>query len=124
MLPIPTSSLILFAGGFVESMYIATQSAQNGNTDKLTHRLSEQIVTLNSIVHLLNDEKEKSDNVKKLIVLMTKIQTSFANCAAHKAQLATLEEGEEPISFSITEDEMVKITAEVAAARNEITSNN
>ncbi len=118
------ASLTIFAGGFVESIYIATQSTQKINSEKLVSRLSEQIITLNSIVHLLKDEKKTNEKEKHLIELMVQLQNVYMNCADYKAKMAVAEEGEDVSSFSISEQELKNITNEFAKVRNEITSNN
>lgn len=118
------SSLTIFAGGFVESIYIATQSTQKINSEKLISRLSEQIITLNNLVHLLKDEKKTSQNEKHLIELMVQLQNVYMNCADYKAKMAVAEEGEDVSSFSISDEELKKIRDEFAKVRNEITVNN
>jgi hypothetical protein len=70
-----TSSLIL-AGGWIESMHFACKMSAQSNNPKITERIGEQQQTLNTMIEIL-EEYNKSKQNDALIASLTDLKTDF-----------------------------------------------
>lgn len=69
-------SALILVGGWVESMYIATEINKEKNDQRIVSRIGEQQETLNTIIDIL-DKYNKDGANKDLIASMSKLKTEF-----------------------------------------------
>lgn len=113
-----TSSLLVFAGGWIESMHIATKSIENVDNEKILRRLSEQHVTLEALIKLFEEETDHNEQLDELITDLKSIATIYNECADYKAKMSTAEEGTDVLDFEMSKEEKVKLSAKIAEIRS------
>lgn len=115
------SALTVFAGAWVESMYISSQSLAANYNEKLALEIAEQHVSLTNLIKLLSEHEESNnEEFKPIMEGLKKIEVAFSTTADYKVQMQKIvadSTGEEmPFDFKLSQDEMkelAKISAEI-----------
>jgi hypothetical protein len=118
----PTLSLVV-AGGWIESLYIATSLAKYDEKSPVVERLADQKYTLDNLIEFL--KKYESDaNVAGVLTQFTELQAEFNKIGEKDAAAATdksknvLGGGKE---LAITADQYKAIVEKIKAIRNSYT---
>ncbi|MBP8034274.1 MAG: hypothetical protein KAZ71_06725 [Bacteroidia bacterium] len=118
----PTLSLVV-AGGWIESLYIATSLAKYEEKSPVVERLADQKYTLDNLIEFL--KKYESDaNVATVLTQFTELQAEFNKIGEKDAAAATdktknvLGGGKE---LTITADQYKAIVEKIKAIRNSYT---
>jgi len=118
----PTLSLVV-AGGWIESLYIATSLAKYDAKSPVVERLADQKYTLDNLIEFL--KKYESDaNVAGVLTQFTELQTEFNKIGEKEAAAAAdktkhvLGGGKE---LAITADQYKAIVDKIKAIRNSYT---
>jgi hypothetical protein len=121
----PTLSLVV-AGGWIESLYIATSLAKYDAKSPVVERLADQKYTLDNLIEFL--KKYESDaSVAGVLAQFTDLQSDFAKIGEKDAAAATdktrnvLGGGKE---LAITADQYKAIVDKIKAIRNSYTLTN
>lgn len=121
-------SALILAGGWVESMYLASQLAIETNDNKLLRRIGDQKQTLKTMISLLkenNQEKQCDEliqNLETLNLTFEKININYVynepetNADKHLTIL------KHTVSFEITNDTLLDINKQIKEIRNYITA--
>ncbi len=122
-------SAMILAGGWVESLYFATELLEATNSDKLRQRIAEQKNTIDNLIGLLGQENE-SGVLDDLIGKLNDVKASYASVSStyEYAEPETQADSKLTIIKSKTTVEMSdetlhEITTKITALRNEITGN-
>lgn len=99
---------IVFAGAWIETMYLGVKVNENEKNEKLMLRLSEQAVILDGLIKSIQQTDEDKDYTD-LIADLEKINTHFS---------AFQEDSEE--SFALSDEQVAALSADVVAARAKI----
>jgi hypothetical protein len=110
---------LMFAGGWLESMYIATKSIENNKNEKIMKRLAEQRNTLEALLKTLENYEGKDSKITDLKNDFLALNTAFENCADFKAQPIE-EDGTKPLTFKIALEELQLIAAKISEIRTKI----
>jgi len=99
---------IVFAGAWIETMYLGAKVNQSNSNEKLISRISEQAVVLNSLIKSIkqNDEDKKFSD---LILDLEKINSHFKGFN---------DESEEV--FTLTEDQVKNLSADIIEIRTKV----
>lgn len=119
---VATSALIIF-GGWIEGIYIATQSAKNnpGNQEMRT-RIAEQKYSFNNLVSLFEDYQQDPDlgpvynDLMDLKTVFDKVEiTTEVAVVKNKGEVASIGGGN---SISLDETDLEALTAKILEIRN------
>lgn len=107
---------IVFAGAWIESLYIATKVHGADNEKAFNDRFSEQMRILGSIIDALKVEEKKDPNITKLIADLQEIKNSYDDLLAVKIkpEAAENEYSEEP---TLTGVEVVFLAKKIEVLR-------
>lgn len=107
---------IVFAGAWIESLYIATKVHGAENEKAFNERFSEQMRILGSIIDALKVEEKKDANIAQLIAQLQEIKNSYDDLLAAKVkpEAAETEYSEEP---SLTGVEVVFLAKKIEDLR-------
>lgn len=107
---------IVFAGAWIESLYIATKVHGADNEKAFNDRFSEQMRILGSIIDALKVEEKKDPNISKLIAELQEIKNSYDDLLAAKIkpEVAEDEFSEEP---TLTGVEVVFLAKKIEVLR-------
>lgn len=109
-------SVVFFAGGWTEGMYIGSMVANDGK-HSVTGRLIEQMVILENMVEALEQYPHKSNELDNLIADFKAIDNMYKNFEAIKNQ------DKENISFEnikLTDEELKMLSAKINEMRTKI----
>jgi hypothetical protein len=109
-------SVVFFAGGWTEGMYLGTQMVKDGSS-QVASRLVEQIVILENLIKALENYPSKSDDLDNLIADLKKIDNMYRNFESIKSQDA------EDISFKdivLTQTEVDNLVNTIVNLRTRI----
>jgi hypothetical protein len=68
---------VVFAGAWIESLYIASKVFENGKDEALNNKLSEQMTILGSIINALKAEEKKEPAINGLIADLNDIKNVY-----------------------------------------------
>lgn len=105
---------VMFAGAWVESMYIAAKVNEQGKNKKIADKLSEQMVILSKIIGALKSYQEQNNDIKNLSMELEKIQAVYESAKPART------ENEEDAEVVLTEDNLTKISAAITELRNKL----
>jgi hypothetical protein len=109
--------MIIFAGAWVEGMYFGAKDAVEKGKMDIGGKLSEQMMTLESLVRVLGKAKDDSEELTSVVADLKDIYDSYMNLESVKGL-----EGDEAYAATLKPEE-VKIMAEkLIALRTKITS--
>lgn len=97
---------IIFAGAWIETMFIGAEVNKTQSNEKLIFRLSEQAVVLADLINALKKADEDGDYVE-LITDLEKIKINFGNIT-------------EDENTTLNETQIVALTNDIVALRNKI----
>jgi hypothetical protein len=109
---------VIFAGAWVESMYIGTQVYKKDGNEKVVVALMEQMAVCKGIIQELEKNKDKDPGIAGMIVELQKIQTAIDAMPSMKKVL-----GDDEMDFSEanpTKEELDPIILIVEEVRNKI----
>lgn len=102
------NSLTIFAGAWIESMYIGSKVVEKNNNVKLQKRLAEQSIILNNLIKEM--EKERYDINKELLNDLKSIDSHFKNLKG--------EELKENPEYQLSDQELMDLAKELEQIRN------
>lgn len=114
-------SAIIFAGAWIESMYIGAKVYEKTNNEKITARIVEQMTILESIVKVLKIQESKDPSITSLIAQLTSINDIYNGFESVKAQQSA-KENEEYSSPTLTAENLKALTAKISEVRTKIVS--
>lgn len=107
---------ILFAGAWIESLYIASKVFENGKDEALNKKISEQMNILGSITNALKVEEKKEPGITGLIADLTVIQNIYdALPSVKKNNLDTIVDTRK--KTILTNDEVATLTKKIEELR-------
>lgn len=112
-------SAIIFAGAWIESMYIGTKVYEKTNNEKVTARIIEQMTISNNIVKVLKSYEKKDASISGVIAHLTSINDTYSNFASVKSMAASNEE-ENGDSPTLSKDEIKALSVKIEEVRNQI----
>lgn len=84
----PTLSLVV-AGGWIESLYIATNLAKYEPNSPVVERLADQKYTLDNLIEFLKKYEKENADVASVVVQFTELQAEFNKIGEKDAAVAT-----------------------------------
>ena len=99
---------IVFAGAWVETMYLGVKVNESGTNDKLVARLSEQAVILDGLIKSIEQTDEDKDYTD-LVADLNKINSHFSSF-----------DSESDEEFTLTEENIKALSEDVIALRSKI----
>jgi hypothetical protein len=105
---------LVFAGAWVESMYIGSKVYEKGKEASLSSKLAEQMNILSSIVNALKAEEKKDAGIPELIADLNVVKDIYDNLETVKAN--TKAESEE--MPKLTDDDLAKLGVKIEELRN------
>lgn len=107
---------IVFAGAWIESLYIATQVHGTGDEKAFNDKFTEQMRILESIINALKAEEKKDDNISKLIADLQEIKNNYDDLLSSKSKPDVTENelSEDP---TLTGVEVVFLAKKIEALR-------
>ncbi|MBN8697107.1 MAG: hypothetical protein J0L87_11320 [Bacteroidetes bacterium] len=105
---------IVFAGAWVESLYIGSKVFEKSKSKDLNSKLAEQMTILESIVNALKAEEKKDANITGLIADMESVKTIYdALESVKKFQESTDENAE----VTLSDEEVAQLTKKIEEVR-------
>jgi len=105
---------IVFAGAWVESMYVGSKAYEKAKDKELNNKLSEQMTILKSIVNALKADVKRDAAISTLVADMEAIQAVYAELASVKAFNAEDENAE----INLSDEEVAQLTKKIEEIRN------
>ena len=106
---------VVFAGGFVENMYLASMSLTSEGNDELESRLVSEMRILDNLLEGLNANPDKDDALNMLITDLEAVKSTYKNFSI----VADLGEGNDE-NLTISDDELTALAGALTTARNHI----
>lgn len=106
---------IVFAGAWIESLYIASKVFENGKDEALNKKLSEQMNILGSIINALKSEEKKEASISRIIADLTVIQNIYDALPSVKNNLDTIVDTRK--KTTLTNDEVATLTKKIEELR-------
>jgi hypothetical protein len=106
---------LVFAGAWVESMYIGSKVFEKGKEQGLSNKLAEQMNILGSIVNALKVEEKKDAGITGLIADLNVIKDVYDGLGSVKAASAKTDNEDIPM---LTNDELAQLSAKIEVLRN------
>lgn len=100
---------VLFAGGWIESVYLGTQSVKEQSNEDLQRQLIKEMMILDNLIMGLKANPEKEDVIKGLIVDLTAIKEIF--------QGLSIIQNVDDENATVTPEEFAALSAKVAEVR-------
>ena len=113
------TGLVIFAGAWIESMYISTQSVQKLMNDKITRRIAEQHVTLSALIKMYEAENDLGDQMKITLEDLRKIESVYNDCSDYRDKKA-IDSESDVLDFDMTMEEKAKLSSTISEIRNSI----
>ncbi|MBU0765108.1 MAG: hypothetical protein KJ607_09770, partial [Bacteroidetes bacterium] len=86
-----STAAIVLAGGWIEGLYIGTQIAKNTKDNKeLINRIADQRFSLETLMCLLEEQKEIDANVEPVLQGIKKINDAFCKIEINKAPVEVI----------------------------------
>jgi len=111
---------VIFAGAWIESMYIGGKVTAKEKNDKLTSKLGEQMIILEKIIAVLKQNEKKDSNITGLISDLNSIRETYNSFPEVKKILEMPEDEEAPGPPKLSDEEMKKLTNQIDAIRGKI----
>lgn len=108
-------SAIVFAGAWIESMYIGGKLYDKSKNKKLLSKIVEQMTIMNNIVNVLKSYESKDAGITPIIADFNTINEIYNNFASVK-NAATNEDGEKQ-DVTITDEEAVTLAKKIEEIR-------
>lgn len=105
---------IVFAGAWVESMYIGSKVYEKGKDKSLNNKLAEQMTILGSIISALTSVEKKDPTISGLIVDLKTVKDIYDVLPSVKDSNATEDNEKE---LSLTDNEVNQLTKKIEQLR-------
>ncbi|MCW3070159.1 MAG: hypothetical protein JWO44_49 [Bacteroidetes bacterium] len=109
---------IVFAGAWVESMYVGSKVYEKGKDKSLNSKLAEQMTILGSIVNALKAQEKKDPAIGGLIADLQGVKDIYDSLPSVKDHPEANEDTEK--EMSLTDDEVSTLTTKIEAIRTKI----
>ncbi len=106
---------IVFAGAWVESMYIGSKVYEKGKDKSLNSKLAEQMTILSSIINALKAEEKKDPAITGLIADLVVVKDLYDGLPSVKENPEATEDTEKELT--LTDDEVAQLTAKIETLR-------
>jgi hypothetical protein len=106
---------IVFAGAWIESMYIGSKVYEKGKNNGLNNKLAEQLNILGSIVKALKAQEKKDAAISGLVADLQTIKDIYDELPSVKNNPAAADDSEKELS--LTDDEVVSLTKKIEEIR-------
>ena len=117
-------SAYVFAGGWLEGLYIATQVAQEGGNPTVRKRIAQQKSSLDNLISLVEDYNSRNE-LDKLLADLGSLKELYDQVKVEKGEAAEKDaSSDEPptigkkTSYEMSDDLMAKISEKVSQIRN------
>lgn len=105
---------IVFAGAWVESMYVGSKVYEKGKDKSLNNKLAEQMTILGSIVKALKAQEKKDASISGLVADLEGIKTIYDALPSVKNAPESDDSDKE---MSLTDDEVATLTKKIEELR-------
>ncbi|NUM50369.1 MAG: hypothetical protein HUU48_04565 [Flavobacteriales bacterium] len=111
---------IIFAGAWVESMYIGSKVIEKSSNEKLLGRIAEQAIILDNLLKLLR--KNNADEAAEMITDLESLQKHFAKFLKEETENEEENESEveEDVVYTFSKEELQSFGKEIEAIRKKI----
>lgn len=109
---------IIFAGAWVESMYIGSKVIEKSSNEKLLGRIAEQAIILDNLLKLLR--KNNADEAAELISDLENLQKHFAKFLKEESENGEDESEEKEVVYTFSKEELQNFGKEIETLRNKI----
>ncbi len=121
----PTLSMVV-AGGWIESLYIATNLAKYEANSPVVERLADQKYTLDNLIEFLKKYEKENSDVAAVVTQFTELQAEFNKIGEKDAAAATSTDKNKKIlgggkELTISADQYKAIVDKIRAIRNSYT---
>ncbi|HEX8516915.1 MAG TPA: hypothetical protein VF868_12000 [Bacteroidia bacterium] len=106
---------IVFAGAWIESMYVGSKVYEKGKDKSLNSKLAEQMTILGSIVNALKSQEKKDPAISGLVADLQSIKTIYDGLPSVKNQPEAAEDSEKELS--LTDEEVTTLTTKIEEIR-------
>jgi len=106
---------IVFAGAWIESMYIGSKVYEKGKDKALNTKITEQFTILNSILNALKTYETKETGITSLLADLNAIKAAYEELPTVKASLGKEDESE--VDLVLTDDELASIAKKIEDLR-------
>jgi hypothetical protein len=105
---------IVFAGAWVESMYVGSKVYEKGKDKSLNNKLAEQMTILGSIVNALTAVEKKDPAIAGLVADLKTVKDIYDGLPSVKN---APQGGDEEAELSLTDDEVAQLTTQIEKLR-------
>lgn len=121
----PTLSLVV-AGGWIESLYIATNLAKYEENSPVVERLADQKYTLDNLIEFLRKYEKENADVASVVTQFTELQAEFNKIGEKDAAVATSTDKSKKVlgggkELVISADQYKAIVEKIKSIRNSYT---
>jgi hypothetical protein len=109
---------IVFAGAWIESMYVGSKVYEKGKDKSLNNKLAEQMTILGSIVNALKAQEKKDPAISGLIAELQQVKDIYDGLPSVKNAPAMEEDSEKELT--LTDDEVATLTKKIEEIRTKI----
>lgn len=106
---------IVFAGAWIESMYIGSKVFEKEKDKSLNNKLAEQMTLLESIINSLKSQEKKDPSIGSLVADLEELKTTFAELPTIKN--AVEEEENKEKELTLTDGEVTALTKKIEELR-------
>lgn len=106
---------IVFAGAWIESMYVGSKVYEKGKDKSLNSKLAEQMTILGSIVNALKAQEKKDPAISGLVADLEKVKEIYDALPSVKNSQAS-----EDQEMTLTDDEVASLTKKIEEIRTKI----
>jgi hypothetical protein len=106
---------IVFAGAWIESMYVGSKVYEKGKDKSLNSKLAEQMTILGSIVNALKVQEKKDPAIGGLIADLNTIKEIYDGLPSVKDHPEASDDSEK--EMSLTDDEVATLTKKIEEVR-------
>lgn len=109
-------SPIMFAGAWVEALYIGSKVYEKKQDDKLNHKITEQMIILDKVISLLEKYSKDDEELAGYVASLKDISTYYNSIPSVQQFKSSEEESE----VKLTQDELKQLSSKIIEARNKI----
>ncbi|MCW3083893.1 MAG: hypothetical protein JWP12_1259 [Bacteroidetes bacterium] len=106
---------IVFAGAWVESMYVGSKVYEKGKDKSLNSKLAEQMTILGSIINSLKSQEKKDPTIGGLVADLESIKTVYDALPSVKNNPAAADDTDK--EMTLTDDEVSTLTKKIEELR-------
>lgn len=106
---------IVFAGAWIESMYVGSKSYEKGKDQSLNNKLAEQMNILGTIINALKEQEQKDASISGFIADLQSIKDIYDKLPSVVNNPTAVEDTEKELS--LTEDEVSSLTKKIEEVR-------